>query len=187
VFYTKYREIQVQRLPPGSTTPILENAGEAHIYGAELESLIQFMPGFNVTISGSYLQAQYDSIAPNITSVTLSTPFALTPEWSGSIGVQYRLPMSSGADVDFNTDYSYRTKQWSTPVIDQLPIGAYGLLNARVTYRSASGIWSVAAFGNNLTDKQYFAGGIDLRPVTGQIRYDVGRPRQFGVEAKVSF
>jgi len=38
-----------------------------------------------------------------------------------------------------------------------------------------------------LTDRQYFAGGVDMRPVSGQIRYDVGRPRELGIEAKVNF
>lgn len=187
LFYTQYEDIQVQRLPPGTTTPILENAGKAHVYGLELESLVRVTPGLSVTAALAYLHAEYDEISPGITSITLSTPFPRTPDWAASVGGQYRWLLQSGANLDFNLDYSYRTKQWSTSNTDQLPIDAYGLLNARAAYRSESGLWSLAVYGNNLTDKEYFAGGIDLRPVTGMIRYDVGRPRELGLEARLNF
>jgi iron complex outermembrane receptor protein len=187
VFYTSYDDIQVQRVPPGSTTPILENAGKAHIYGLELESLARLAPGLSVTAALSYLHAKYDEILPGITSITLSTPFPRTPDWSFSIGAQYRFVMESGSNLDFNVGYSYRTKQWSTSNNDALPIDAYGLLNARAAYRTPSGAWSFAVYGNNLADEEYVAGGVDLRPVVGLVRYDVGRPREIGLDARFNF
>ena len=79
---------------------------------------------------------------------------------------------------------------------------SYRLLNGRISFKADSG-WSVAVFGNNLTDKYYLTGGFDPGgPVTdptpgvtgvphdrvfGFAMLDIGRPREIGVEIGFAF
>ncbi|MDI1364341.1 MAG: TonB-dependent receptor, partial [bacterium] len=57
VFYTDYSDIQIQRIT--GTTPVLENAGEAHVYGVELETMFAVTSKLRLTGTGSYLKAAY--------------------------------------------------------------------------------------------------------------------------------
>ncbi len=187
VFYTDYDDIQVQRIPPGTTSAILDNGGKAHIYGVETE--FQYRVSANLTLSGnvSYLKAKYDEIVEG-TGILLTTPFARTPEWSGSISGEYFIELAQGAEMSVNLDYSYRTDQWTTPTeSDHLLIDAYGLLNANITYTPASGDWYASLYATNLLDEEYVSGGVDLRQIVGNVRYDIGRPRELGLRVKYMF
>ena len=187
VFYTDYDSIQIQRIPSvGPPAPILENAGKAHIYGAELEAQLNPLPGLSLTSAISYLKAKYDSVTS--TFITTATPLPRTPEWKVALGAAYKWRISNGADMILNLDYSFTDSQWSADTdSNRLLLPSYSLLNARATYRPESGGWSLAAFVTNLTDETYFNGGLNFLPNAGNLTYNVGRPREFGAEVRVNF
>ena len=76
------------------------------------------------------------------------------------------------------------------------------MLNGRIAFEAEAG-WSIAVFGNNLTNKYYLTGGFDpsgpaSKPtpgltgvahdrVFGFTMLDVGRPRELGVELSYKF
>jgi len=186
VFYTDYSDIQVQRLI--GTTPILENAGTAHIFGVELETTFVVTPALRLTAQGSYLDAEYDSLLPGVLNIQLSTPFPQTSKFSYSVGAQYTIPLDDGADIAVNVDYSDRTKYTTSATEnDDLLIHGQGLVSARAEFHSANGRYTLAAWSTNLLNEEYVTGGNDLTGLVGLIRYDVGRPREFGLTLKARY
>ncbi|PJG46543.1 hypothetical protein CAF53_20505 [Sphingobium sp. LB126] len=187
IFYTDYDNIQLQRIPAvGPPAPILENAGKAHIYGAELETQLNPLPGLSLTAAVSYLKAAYDKV--NTTFITTATPLPRVPKWKVSLGTAYKLKLANGSSVDFNADYSYTAAQWGSDVdSNRLLLPSYSLVNGRITYHHKDSGWSIAGFVTNLTKEVYFNGALNFIPNAGNLTYNVGRPREFGVEMKVQF
>jgi iron complex outermembrane receptor protein len=67
-------------------------------------------------------------------------------------------------------------------------IDAYTLVNARLTWRSASNTWQVSVEGTNLADKYYYVTLFDLRAAgAGLDKAQPGRPREWAVTVKKSF
>ena len=193
VFYTDYKDMQINRQytppPPAPPAPtsILENAGEAHIYGLELESDFAVTDAFRLRLSGAFLEGKFDRLNPGV-GVTLDSPLPRLPRWSFALGGQYQVELASGAAVTANLDYSWRSKQASTASnVDSLIVPSYGLLNAQVEFRSADNRWSIAAFATNLADKEYVTGGLNLLALVGNLRWDMGRPRELGVRLRFNF
>jgi outer membrane receptor protein involved in Fe transport len=60
--------------------------------------------------------------------------------------------------------------------------GAYGLLNARLTWQPAGKKWEVAAWGRNLTDVQYFYGKLSLISFFGREQGNPAPPMEWGAE-----
>jgi iron complex outermembrane receptor protein len=62
--------------------------------------------------------------------------------------------------------------------------GAFGLVNARLSYTPPEANWEVAVFGTNLTDEWYLNSGHTV-PMWGFDWGTVGRPREFGAMLKI--
>lgn len=66
--------------------------------------------------------------------------------------------MGNGAELVFRGDWSYRDKMWGEPSNDPgrlTQIDSRTLINVDVAYHSASGRWTLAAYGRNVTDERY--------------------------------
>lgn len=192
-FYTDYKDMQINRQytppPPAPPAPtsILENAGEAHIYGLELESDFALTDAFRLRLSGAFLEGAFDRLNPGV-GVTLASTLPRLPRWSYTLGGQYRVELASGARVTANLDYSWRSRQASAASnVDALIVPSYGLLSAQVELRSADRRWSIAAFGTNLANREYVTGGLNLLALVGNLRWDMGRPRELGVRLRFNY
>jgi iron complex outermembrane receptor protein len=75
----------------------------------------------------------------------------------------------------------------SVPGFEYGEVEARGLLNARLTYRSASDDWEVSLAATNLTDKFYYVNKYDRVAQSGNAYGMPGRPREFIVSIKRNF
>ena len=80
---------------------------------------------------------------------------------------------------DFNTCFDYASCAWRGG--SGLEVDAYSL-GARLTWLSPEGDWRVTAWGDNLTDYDYKAGGQPLIGTTQTLSYEWNIPRTYGVE-----
>jgi iron complex outermembrane receptor protein len=80
---------------------------------------------------------------------------------------------------DINTCFDYASCAWRNG--KGLEVDSFSL-GARLTWFSQSGDWRVTAWGNNLTDYDYKAGGQPLVSTTETISYEWNIPRTYGVE-----
>jgi iron complex outermembrane recepter protein len=139
-------------------------------------------------------------VVPNVTGprmgapvvrnyVDINTPLPRAPEFKYTIGARYTVPLNSGAEVVINADYAWTDKQTTTAESIAQFVPSYGLLNGRVQYTSADGMWSVGVFGNNLTNDFYINNetSYDLGLTVGPRLVDPGRGRSYGIEFGFNF
>lgn len=189
VFYTDWKKIQIQALVPDSTgalVKVLGNAGTARSYGFELEWSAAVSDAFKLFGNFAYLNLRYTDIG-RADGITINSEFPRAPSITFSLGGSHTARFASGAKIVSTLNYSFQDDQRSIAAdADALVLPSYGLLNARIEYTAPSGDFSVSAFATNLMDKQYIIGGIRFSTV-GAARWNVGRPREFGLSAKYKF
>jgi iron complex outermembrane receptor protein len=90
--------------------------------------------------------------------------------------------------VSARVDGNYQSRQYfdleNRPTASQ---GGYGLLNARLGWKTASGNAGVDLWVRNISDTFYTKDKIDLLSGFGFIYNRVGDPRTFGVTLAVNF
>jgi len=192
-FYTDYDQMQINRQytppPPAPPAPtsILENAGRAHILGVELESDVAVTRDLRLRLAASYMDGEFDELKPGV-GVTLASPLPRLPKWFYSVGAQYTVELNGGGRLAANLDYAWRSRYFgSASNVDAVEIPSYGLLNGQVEYRAPDARWSLAVFGTNLADKEYVTGGLNLLGLVGNVRFDMGRPRELGIRLRIQY
>jgi outer membrane receptor protein involved in Fe transport len=145
-------------------------------------------------IDTNYIQAGFfDGFTGNYPGA----PFAYAADTSGTIGVQYQIPLSGGGQIMLIGDYGYmgpyaRDAAYQRTQIDpatgkpKLEPG-YGILNARFVYQPAKRNYSLELWGKNLTDELYVNGGFDTRDTWGYDFSIVGRSREVGATLSFTF
>jgi iron complex outermembrane recepter protein len=198
VFYNKYNDMQLvllscpQFVPPGAPQNCFmpENVGKATIKGAELETELHLSRNLLVDASASYVDFHYDSVNP-ATGLTLQDKTPFTPKYQLVAGAQYSIPLGKSGSVIPRVDYRYLAEQYAYALnAPHNLIPAYGLLDARLTYRDADDKWELSLQGTNLTNRYYYLNVTDQSPpVTGTYQLtsvDPGSPREYSITLRRS-
>ncbi len=199
-FHTEFDDLQVS-IFNGSTNFVVANAAKAKSRGAEIDLMWRASNSITLNLAAGYLDSTYSSFpgagcffeqrittAPGAVCVQdLSgeeTPYS--SKWSGTAGIQ--VEHSVGAyDVDARVDGNFRSKYNPStnndPAVNQ---DGFVLLDARIQISPHSGLWYVAFFGKNLTDKLYTDQTSDTPLITGSRFATLNRTRQVGLQFGVS-
>ena len=107
------------------------------------------------------------------------------------MALNYEFALANGAYLPLNITYSHKGDYNfdlipgdETNRVDEFESGSYELLNARLGYTSANEDWTVAIWGNNLTDEEYFD---EVVAFATAVRATVGAPRTYGVDFIYNF
>jgi len=195
VFAGNYDDMQrlLPRVVGGTPTTYVINAGRARVDGAELESTLKAARGAALRLAAGWTDARYRDFRysgdPARPPVDLSgNRFSGTPRFNADLGGDYETPMGGGA-VRLHADYAWQDTVQFNVINDFNSQGAYGTLNARATFVAPGGRWDLAAFGTNLTGRQYAVAGGSVAalpsPVPAFSWQIPGAPRMFGVELTV--
>tara|TARA_R110000824_G_scaffold52692_4_gene146153 strand:- start:88091 stop:90424 length:2334 start_codon:yes stop_codon:yes gene_type:complete len=121
----------------------------------------------------------------------LGTPISdlqRAPEFTYALGLIHDMPMSGGASLVSNINYTYTDNMRSAVTnLDYIDLPSYGLLGGRIQYNSPDGSWNAAIFGRNLLDEHYLIGGFDFQTTTGVLTNTPGRPREYGLTVGYNF
>ena len=177
-FYNQYEGLQI-----GATVPGLGftrfNVDETEISGLEIEGIWQITDNFQINGNIGILDAEYTSVTGDqargltnngagcpagvdpavdtqIISCALGLDLKNAPEYKATIGALYTQPAFNG-EVIISGDASFEDDTWSL-VANSPPhalIEIDTLINGRIKYADERG-WSVALFGRNLTDEEYY-------------------------------
>jgi iron complex outermembrane receptor protein len=188
VFKTDYTDLQVlERI----TTPddpigivITKNAGKAKIKGAEIEFASQW-GNFGLNGNYAYIDTETKEFGgPD--DPRNGKRLRNSPKNSYYITANYNWRLSSGADVNIRYDYRHQDKVYSDPLnIEGSAIPGYSLQDFRVAYVTAGGGWELAAWVNNLADKEYLLHAWPAAPF-GYIQ-TYAPPRTYGVTFSMTF
>lgn len=162
------------------------NAGDAHVYGGELEIRAIVVPELEVSGNVSYSHSALVSSNLIDAGFNAGTPIQDVPHWTSSSSIAYRhelsneLAFTARADVTYvgsRTDVTFGT--------NTLP--SYALTNIRSGVEGRH--WSAVLFVNNVADKRALLSDItqDAVNLPDYNRVAVSQPRTSGIDLNYRF
>jgi iron complex outermembrane recepter protein len=162
------------------------NAGDAHIYGGELEIQALVVRDLLVSANTSYSHAALVSTDLIDSGFNPGTPIQEVPRWTASASIAYRHALTDRLTFTARADNTYvgsRTDE--TYAINTLP--SYDLTNVRTGVERDN--WSAVLFVNNLADKRALLNDItqDAVNLPTYNRIAVSQPRTVGIDLNYRF
>jgi len=198
VFFSDYDDIQITPLFEG-IGPVTRNAGEAEIWGAELEWLYLPVTGLELSGGVGWLETEYTELSPeaqvnlNLDGtpvLTEDTELANSPEWSVNASASYEWPLAGYGVITARLDWSYTSELFNDVLnTPELTRDELHLVGARLAYETRDGNWTLSLSGRNLTDETYLTSG-NAERFAGNIGYTQGvfaRPREWWVSLRRRF
>lgn len=190
IFYNDYEDVQLQFVETagGNVAVQYDNAGDAEIYGAEVELLARISPNFQLSVAGSYADAELTEVDEDAAAAGFveGTQPSKTPEYSFVASGEYTVNLANGGQLSARLDYSWVDDFYHQRNEDPLSFQeSYEVLNARLSFVDAAERFELALFGTNLSDEDYFN-----TIVVGSTRIATGYPareRAWGLSAKLNF
>ncbi|MDX1404351.1 MAG: TonB-dependent receptor [Woeseiaceae bacterium] len=173
------------------------NMVDAEISGFELEATWVPTDSLIVDASLAWIDNDFTRIDPNISPTfiqTSSVPEA-TPETKYNVGIQYSIPMASGATLTPRVDVLWQdevngfneTRAIGFDQTRPIAIDDYTLVNARLNWVAPDGDWEVSAALTNATDEEYFLSLFDLSSFGGWSGGMPGWPREWSLTLRRNF
>lgn len=208
VFYYKIDDMQLTAIGGGGNFTTLLNAKEGTGMGFEVD--LEFAATDNLILSGGFgynkTEIKDGTLSVGGCNTTSSTfdrictlkdplnsdgnplidgnPFQHVPEWTLNLELDWTLPLQSGAEVYFFTDWKFKgeTNEFLYESIEFTNDTQFegGL---RAGWRSKEGNLEVGLFGRNITDEDNFIGGIDFVNLTAY----TNQPAIWGIEAQLTW
>jgi outer membrane receptor protein involved in Fe transport len=158
VYYEDWTQIQLEELPFGY--PLFDNAGNAKIYGGELEFQALLGGGFTLSASGAYTHATLDP-GPHYTIVLqgqavgdpASTVVPDVPKYTANVGLDYFHTLNGSLSLVARADYTYTGQRYDLVAINQgqlWSLPGYALTNLRLGVKSED--WNVSLFCTNVAN-----------------------------------
>ncbi|AFJ01369.1 TonB-dependent receptor [Methylophaga frappieri] len=182
VFYTEYKDQQVETYPDPSTPTgtIVSNAASSYVIGFELEPSFQVNEALSVFASLGYLHTEFQDFNHSIYGDLSGERFPEASEWSVAFGGLYEF--NNGFYVSSDAKYlsAYNSRFSTNPPLDKM--SSRFLVNLQAGIRRDN--WQVNLFAENLFDKHYYTmTELQGSPVFGQ----VGPSRLVGINVKINF
>jgi iron complex outermembrane receptor protein len=194
-FYYDYKDQQLSARTPGASVAVLFNAAKSKIKGGEIEATVIPVDRLNIRLTGSYLDAQYDSfpaaqvfvpsgIGGNISIAPYDASgkdMIRAPRYTLSANFQYTIPTSAGEfGISGNV---YRSAKYYWEATNRLVQPAYTMLNAELSW-SPSDALRLSIWGRNLTN------AVVYRQITLDANADLAAfdpPRAYGGRMTITF
>jgi iron complex outermembrane receptor protein len=177
VFNYDYRDYQAFTLT--GLSPFVFNT-DATTRGAELELRFLPMSTVDLTIGGSYLDAEAKSIPLQFPAGPfLDQKPPQSPRFTLDASVRKTWSLPDRGVVALQLTGNHVAKRYFNTINHPVLSGdAYTLANARLSFLAASGSWEAALWGNNLTNAKYVLTAFDLSTTNGVVTQAYGPPRQ---------
>jgi len=182
-FYYDYEDLQVFNVINlgGVPRPVLENASNARILGAEIDVRTRPVAPLSLYLGLGLLDAEYRDFILADGSDLSGNPMVSAPDWSLSSAASYTWSVGPG-ELTGHLDYSYRDDLFFDATgRPEIGTEAYGLLNARIALDLPERRYTVALWGKNLADEVYLTEVFD-NAAFGSHKLAVGEPRTYGLE-----
>lgn len=190
LFQTDYSNIQL--LFQRGTNPVIENAGDGRIKGAELDIQASITNHFTLTLAAGWL----DSKLKNVIGGTLpdsvqegtnnGAPLPKVPDFTFNISPRFELPLGDQSKLILLADYTHSSSMWNDAQRTYLlRRPTTDIINASITFKQEQG-WSLAVGGTNITNKRYIVNGLGQK--SGGLVYAIpNRPSEWYVRFGFEF
>ena len=188
LFYYDYQDIQVFQVIPGDSfipQQKLDNAGDAEVYGGELELVATPTDGLYLSLGLGYVHSEFKELAFGDQDLS-GNQLANSPEWTANGIARYDWDLGSGGGLYLQADFTYSDEYYFDVFNREYTSqDSYTIWGARSGYVAASGAWEVNLWGKNITDEDYLPWGIDVGADLnsfGLVQMMPSRGRTYGVE-----
>jgi outer membrane receptor protein involved in Fe transport len=157
-FQIDWDNMQVSGRTTNGAFSFLSNAGAARIRGLEAEAFVRPMEGLQLNFSGNYLDAKLtqDQISDAVVAAGRSGDrIPYIPHFAGSVGAEYRAPVSDAVEFFARADVNYVGASYSEfrPTnIYRVKMDDYALANLRIGFELPESDTGVYLFVNNVFD-----------------------------------
>lgn len=173
---------------------VTSNVPEMVVKGVELETSLMPTDWLELGVTAAYTDAEFTDNKVNLFGVDYSySPVANTPKRTWSIWGQIDFPVDANlGDIALRTELYGQSSMYFSNTADSITpdteLPSYHIVNARLSWNNVmKSQFSAALFGKNLTDEEYFVGGMPLGASLGHNAAAVGEPRTYGVEVAYRF
>ena len=170
--------------------------GAARSYGVELDGLWRATPELIFTYSAAWMNPEYKNgvIAGNfiglctgdncpVSADISGNQIERTSKFAGTLGFDYKRPISDRWDFFVGGDITYQSKQF-TDIVNASEIAPYSLVNTRIGVQDKN--WKAWFWTNNLFDKKYIQSVFVIQNVRNN-QAALGERRTFGVTVAANF
>jgi len=182
-FRNDYKDLQLTAFNSQGASALF-NAASALIQGVELEASAQINKQWQASINIGTLDAEYKDYSAANAATFGGKDLKQAPKLQVGLGTVYRTAVAGGT-LSLSAQIKHVSEHYqslnNSPVIKT---DAYTLVDARAAFEK--GLWSVAIWGKNLTDKRYIAGGFDIAGLGIADAY-LNVPRTYGVDVRYRF
>lgn len=213
-FYNDIKNLQVTLDAGSCSSRIVFNVDKAHSAGVEFELGLQPAEGFDLSLSGSLIEAEFDTTLPGAlapaTGIREGNRLPSVPKFQLSAAASYEWPISDGADAYVSASFQHVGNRYTQPADQEnnprtfthgLPFGgqpvgsattvnlqlpSYELVNLSAGVDFDGGL-SLVAYVNNLFDENALLSFDRERGGRARLGYNVGQPRTFGITARQKF
>ena len=164
LFESQYRDIQLGQFisdPEFGTTIVKQNAGEARIWGGEVE-VTALVGRLQIAASVGLTDGKFTKLEPDLEDVTLDSVL-VAPKTTYAIAGDLPIASSLG-QFQFHADYSWRDTDTAGPDPYCRCDNAFGLLNAVLELNLDRAGVVLSLWGRNLTDERYWGQSVDSGP-----------------------
>lgn len=200
-FLYDYEDYQVSQAEPLLDVPdppqglVTHNAGQARIYGLELETIFVLSEADRLDLTLAYLDTEFTKfeLTPFIgtgTQVFTGNVLANSPDFAATLAYEHVWTFSAGASLSgrIQTYLSdgYFLEYTNDSILTQ---GSYTRSEAQLTYRSDEGRWRATGYVSNIEDETVkVSGTIDsVLGVPAYLSSALMPPRTYGLRVNLSF
>jgi iron complex outermembrane receptor protein len=192
LYWSDYKNIQVQvnlpqACPTCSVIEVTRNSGEAHIYGGELQA--------NAVLGDFRLDGTLGITRPKyVEGPGVGTEVINVSKTTWSLAASYLFKTDAGV-LTLSPNYSWRSSEEyeavppgvSPTILSGLIQGGFGLVGARASFDFSHAPVTLALYGENLANKEYYASAAAFAPPLSFATGWVGPPRTYGLSVRYHF
>lgn len=191
-FYYDYKNLQVSIYPEG--TAITVNAASAEITGAEGQLRYAVTPQFQVSAGLAWVDAEYQDFPSSFQFIEVGGLFApvpfdssglrmqRSPEWTGTLTARYETDVAGGllalsGNLYYSSDFYFDAAEY-------LEEDSFTTLGLRAAWTSPSELFTLAVYGDNVTDEEY---RVQAQQTFSGLATIWAPPVTYGVSVKFNF
>lgn len=204
IFRNDYSDLQipVSQCPTAPCAARL-NAGDARVWGFELELNAELAEGFLVDGALSYIDQKFK--VSSLSAAAAVPPYGINPagvdpndppavpQWKFNAGMQYKIDLGGSGSITPRLDLNYQAKQYTGPDLSGPTRGrtylpSFTTLNGRITWQNADEDLAISLEVTNITDEYYFLSRFNLLGAgAGFDKALPAPPREWAVSVKKKF
>ncbi|MBS0568601.1 MAG: TonB-dependent receptor [Proteobacteria bacterium] len=180
-----YAGIQLSAVSPSGVFSVT-NATGALIQGVEMDTQAQLTSAWRVDAGFGTIDAKYQNYAEINHATFAGMALKDAPKFQWYLSTTYVQPLGN-ADLVWSAAFRYTDMYFENQALSRLIMVPTHLdATARISYEPKNSKWSVALWGNNLTNNHISTGGFDIAGLGIGVIYP-SLPRTYGVDFKYRF